>query len=244
VDAGASPGVGTFTRRLFYYNQDIIPPTPDIPTRRSPLEVLQLIAFYQNRRDEVANQELAHQLAANRDHAGISLIAASLRDENPAVRSDCIKVLYEVGYLNPVLIAPFAADFLDLLQSRENRLVWGAMIALSTIASLEPQKIAERLDLVFDSIQNGSVITADAGVRVLAGAASTCGEIQTRILPFLLHELQCCRAKSLAMRLEDMTPAFTHPADRAAAAAIAVRRQPELTPAQRQKVNRTLKKWG
>ena len=53
------------------------------------------------------------------------------------IASDCIKTLYEVGYLKPELIAPYVGDFLKLIKSRENRLVWGGMLALSTIAALK-----------------------------------------------------------------------------------------------------------
>jgi hypothetical protein len=96
------------------------------------MPVLNRIAYFQNRRDEVPNQELARELAGAKDRKGIREIARNLWHENSNVQSDCLKVLYEVGYLNPVLIARYVGDFLKLLKSSNNRLTWGSMIALST----------------------------------------------------------------------------------------------------------------
>ena len=63
------------------------------------MSVLSRIAFFQNRRDEVPNQELARELAASKDAAGIAEIAANLWNKNRNVSSDCLKVLYEIGYM-------------------------------------------------------------------------------------------------------------------------------------------------
>jgi hypothetical protein len=107
--------------------------------RSVTISVLNRIASYQDRRDEAPNQELARDLAANEDQAGIREIAENLWRQEPNIRSDCLKVLYEIGYLKPEVVAPYAGDFLKLLRSRNNRLVWGAMIALSTVAGLAPE---------------------------------------------------------------------------------------------------------
>ena len=61
--------------------------------------VLNKISYYQNVRGEVPNQELARELAETRNTAGIQEIAAHLWDKNKIVQSDCLKVLYEIGYL-------------------------------------------------------------------------------------------------------------------------------------------------
>jgi hypothetical protein len=69
----------------------------------------------------VPNQELARELAAREDRAGVREIAENLWNPEPNVRSDCLKVLYEIGYLRPDLVAPYAGDFLKLLGGRNNR---------------------------------------------------------------------------------------------------------------------------
>ena len=65
------------------------------------MSILNEISFYKNRRDEVSNQELAKKLAQTRDTTGILEIAEHLWDKNANVRSDCLKVLYETGYIAP-----------------------------------------------------------------------------------------------------------------------------------------------
>jgi hypothetical protein len=121
------------------------------------MSALKKISFFQNRLDEVPNQDLARELAQTRDLAGIVEIDANLTNENKNVRSDCLKVLYEIGYLNPALIAPQVEDFLRLLGSRDNRIVWGAMIALGNIVDLCPDEIWAKIDIVLSTVEHGSV---------------------------------------------------------------------------------------
>lgn len=166
------------------------------------MPALQGIAYFQNRRDEVPNQELARELTQKQDRAGIREIAAGLHHKNPNVQSDCIKVLYEIGYLNPEPIAEYVDDFLDLLKSRNNRLVWGGMIALSTIAGIKAEAIYRRLGEVQRAIEKGSVITVDSGVKVLAVVAARSEEHRKQIFPYLLNHLRTCRPKDVAQHAE------------------------------------------
>ena len=153
------------------------------------MSVLNKIAFFQNRRDEVPNQELARELAASKDRAGVREIAEGLWNREKNVQSDCLKVLYETGYLNPELIADYSGDFLKLLKHRNNRMVWGAMIALSTIASLRADEIFEHLPEIIKTMESGSVITNDAGIKTLADMAARKEEYRPQIAPYLLKRL-------------------------------------------------------
>ena len=166
------------------------------------MPALQRIAYYQARRDEVPNQELAKELAAKKDRKGIREIATNLWNENPNVQSDCLKVLYEIGYLQPELIAPYADDFLRLLRSRNNRLVWGAMIALSTVADLRADAIYPHVAEIKRVMDQGSVITKDNGVRVLALVAAHKAVYSQDIFPYLLHHLETCRPKDVPQHAE------------------------------------------
>ena len=58
--------------------------------------------------------------------------------------------------------------FVKLLKSRNNRLVWGGMTALSTIAGLKAKEIFEQIDVIKQAIEDGSVITADAGIKTIS----------------------------------------------------------------------------
>jgi hypothetical protein len=173
------------------------------------VSTLDKLACFINRRDEVPNQELARELAATRNVDGIREIAAALSNKDAAIRADCIKVLYEIGYLAPELVAPYALDFLKLLKSRNNRLVWGGMIGLATVAPLAADALHPHLADIQKGIQTGSVITKDAGVMALAGMASANAAYSREIFPFLLEHLRTCRPKDVPQHCEKILPAVT-----------------------------------
>jgi len=87
------------------------------------MSALEKIAYFQNIRSEVPNQQLAGELAREKDTVGIKEIAQNLTHQNQNVCSDCLKVLYEIGYIEPSLVAPYVQDFLVLLNNKHNRMV-------------------------------------------------------------------------------------------------------------------------
>jgi hypothetical protein len=171
------------------------------------MTVLHQIAYFQQRHDEVPNQELARDLAERRDHAGIREIAENLGNDNAQIQSDCLKVLYEIGYREPQLIAAYAPAFVDLLNSRNNRLVWGGMIALSTIAGIAPDMLFAHVAVIQQAIERGSVITVDNGVKTLARIAAGKAAYNQAIFPVLLRHLDTCRAKDLPQHAESIAVA-------------------------------------
>ncbi|MBG7609534.1 MAG: hypothetical protein IZT55_01575 [Anaerolineae bacterium] len=136
------------------------------------MPVLERIAYFQHRRDSAPNQELARDLVREKNHPGIKEIAENLWHKNRRIQNDCIKVLYEIGYLYPTLIADFTDDFIMLLGNKKNRLVWGGMTALSTIAEIKADQIYVHLEKILHAMRIGSVITVDRAVKTLVGIAS------------------------------------------------------------------------
>ena len=65
------------------------------------MSVLDKLASRQGVKSDVPNQELARELVLNNFTDGINEIAENLSYNEKAVQSDCVKVLYEIGYLNP-----------------------------------------------------------------------------------------------------------------------------------------------
>jgi hypothetical protein len=171
------------------------------------VSVLNRIAYFQNRRDEAPNQALARELAQAKDRKGIREIAENLWNETPNVQSDCLKVLYEIGYLNPELIAAFVGDFLKLLESKNNRLVWGSMIALSTITAIQADEIYPHVKEIKQAMEQGSVITVDNGVKILAVVASTNDERRKKLFPYLVKHLETCRPKDVPQHAEKILAA-------------------------------------
>lgn len=204
------------------------------------MSVLQRIAHFQNRRDEVPNQQLAQTLAEKKDKKGIREIAEHLWDENPAIQSDCLKVLYEVGYLNPALIAGYVGDFLKLLKHKNNRLVWGSMIALSTITELKADEIYEQVTDVQKTMEQGSVITVDNGVKILALVASKKESYRQKLFPYLVKHLETCRPKEVPQHAEKSVVAV-NAQNKAKFIQVLEKRMTDMTPSGAARLKRVIK---
>ncbi len=203
------------------------------------MTILDHLASSLGRRDEVPNQELARQLASARDTDGIREIAEALWNKDKNIQADCVKVLYEVGYLAPDLVAPYALDFLKLLKSRNNRLVWGGMIGVSTIGTLAAHELYPRWDEIRKAMDAGSVITKDAGVLALAGVASADPAYNEAIFPYLLEHLRTCRPKDVPQHSEKTLTAV-NPENKAAFIAALEKRLEDLQGAQLKRVQKVI----
>ncbi|MCB0711961.1 MAG: hypothetical protein KDD67_06495 [Ignavibacteriae bacterium] len=135
------------------------------------MSILNQLSSSLNRRDEIPNQELARALAEKGDRKGVREVVGALQSGNQNIKNDCIKVLYEVGELKPELISEYLPLFVDLLKSKNNRLVWGGMTALSTLTTLESAILYERLPEIIDGAYRGSVIAKDHAVKILVALA-------------------------------------------------------------------------
>lgn len=202
--------------------------------------MLDQIAYFQNRRDEIPNQELAKKLAETRDSKGIQEIAAHLWDKNAAVQSDCLKVLYEISFIDPKLVSEYVSDFLKLTQNKNNRLVWGAMIALSKTAVLNPEPCIKEQETLKKIILAGSVITQDNGIKTLAALAAANPEHQAALFPFLLDHLRTCRGKDVAQRSESIFVAVNS-LNQAKFLEVLTQRLPALTDSQAKRVEKLIR---
>lgn len=204
------------------------------------MTVLNRIAYFQNRRDEVPNQELARELAETKDKIGIREIAENLWNKDKSVRSDCLKVLYEIGYLSPNLIADYVDEFLKLLEDKDNRMIWGAMIGLATIADKRPKAIWQRIDDVINAIDHGSVITVVWGVKTLARVAATDTRYRKKLFPILMEHLQKCIPRDVPMHAESVLCAVDRIHQKEFLAVLEAR-QAELKPSQLARVKKIAK---
>ncbi len=189
------------------------------------------------RNDEAPNVELAKELLAKRDTADIAEMAAGLREKNKAVANDCIKVLYEIGAGDPALIADYTADFLDLLGSRDNRMVWGAMTALGQVTALRPDVVFARLSDVVKAYEKGSVITVDNAISVLAHLCVAGPHYAKSVFPILLRHLETCRPKEIPQHAQRMAVCI-HRHNQADFWAVLARREALLTAAQQSRIQK------
>ncbi len=170
--------------------------------------VLSRLASAQGRRDDAPNKILAAELVRAQDIASIAELAANLTHADVNIQSDCIKTLYEVGFLAPELLTPHVLAFLEQLSSKNNRIVWGCMYALGCIAHLEPETIYAHLEKVQKAMASGSVITVDNAVLVLAQVAAHIPTSRAGLIPHLYEHLRTCRIKELAQHAEKILPAM------------------------------------
>ena len=204
------------------------------------MSTLDKIAFFQNRRDEIPNQLLAKELVEIKNLEGIREIAANLVNKNKNVRSDCLKVLYEIGYLDPGLIADYCSDFLELLKSKDNRMVWGALIGLATIADRHPHEIWAQIDQVIRATETGTVISHVWGIRALARVAAANQKYKDRIFPFLLDQIRVCIPRDVPTHAESILVAVDGK-NKGELLNVMEARRAELTPAQLSRFRKVLR---
>jgi hypothetical protein len=205
------------------------------------MSILEKLSHARGRRDDTPNKQLAKELAETHNERGIKEIALNLYNDNNKIQSDCIKVLYEIGYINPELISDYAFDFIKLLKHRNNRMVWGAMIALSTVAEIAAHIIFSHLDAVQKVLQNGSVITADNAIKTLARVASSHAAYHKKIFPLLLDHLKTCRPKEIPLHAEFIAIVVT-PQNKAVFTDILNKRMDILSPSQQKRILKLINK--
>ena len=155
-----------------------------------------------------ANIALAKEIAETKNRAAIQELVENLQNKDKKIQADCIKTLYETAYINPRLIADHYSAFLGLLSSKNNRLVWGGMIALTTITALKNKEIFASIDLIYDTVNKGSVITVDCGVDILA-KLNTYSEYKDNVESLLIEQLWKCPIKQLAKYMEKSSVAIS-----------------------------------
>ena len=170
-------------------------------TGRAASDALSRLASALGRNDEQPNIALAEEIAARLDRGAIEALVVSLFGPDRAVRSDAIKVLYEVGEREPALIAPDLPSFLRLLESRENRLVWGAMCAIDAISAVRPADVYAHLSEIRAAAQRGTVITRDHAVKAMVKLTAH-PRLARTVVPLLLDEVRTCPVNQLPMYAE------------------------------------------
>ena len=148
-----------------------------------------------------ANIALAKEIAESENTEAIKELVENLENKDKKIQADCIKALYETAYIKPDLIADYYSEFLGLLSSKNNRLVWGGMIALMTITDLRNKELFASIDLISDTVKKGSVITIDCGVEIFA-KLNKYSEYQDKVENLLIDQLWKCPIKQLPQYME------------------------------------------
>jgi len=169
-------------------------------------KIINKLASSLGRKDNGPNLQLAKEIILKNNKKAINeLIKILQENKNRKIQSDCIKTLYEIGYIKPELIAEYHNFFIKLLKSKNNRLVWGAMIALKTISEIKSKEIFENLSVILEVTEKGSVISNDNGIGILINLAKK-QELYNDVFPLLMEQLAKCTPKQLPMYAERALP--------------------------------------
>lgn len=155
-----------------------------------------------------ANIALAKEITVTDNHDAIKELVDNLKHKDKKIQADCIKTLYETAYIKPELIVEYYFDFLNLLTNKNNRLVWGGMIAIMTITDLKHEEIFAALDIISETIAKGSVITIDCGVEILA-KLNKYDKYFNKTEPLLIEQLWKCPIKQLPQYMEKSVISIT-----------------------------------
>ncbi len=165
------------------------------------MSIIKFLSSSLGQRGNEANIALAKEIAETENHKAIKDLVDNLNNEDKKIQGDCIKTLYETAYIKPEMIEEYYLNFLDLLTSKNNRMVWSGMIALLTITDLKYKEIFASLELIMKTVNKGSVITIDCGVGILA-KLNKHSEYINITEPLLIEQLWKCPIKQLPQYLE------------------------------------------
>lgn len=169
------------------------------------MSVLSKLASSLDRRDELPNQELAKQIASKNDKKAVQELVDNISNKSKDIQNDCIKVLYEIGEQKPSLVSDYVKEFVALLNHKNNRLQWGGMTALDSIAIENPKAIYSSLAKIVKASDNGSVITKDHCINILIKLCSL-KLYADKAFPLLIEQLLLSPTNQLPMYAEKALP--------------------------------------
>lgn len=208
------------------------------------MSILNELASAHNRRDEELNKELARRLCDIQEvyavQEDIQELVDNLTHKNKSIRSDCIKVLYEIGAIKPERIEMYVDEFVAVLKSKDNRMIWGAMTALGCIVANKPDEIWNHVDMIIETTQNGSIITQDWGVRVLATLCDMNTDYTKHLFPFLIRFLESCQPKDIPRHAEHIIITAKTDQQQAQLRQTLEQHQPNLKPSQLKRLQKIL----
>lgn len=205
------------------------------------MSIINMLSSSTGKRSKEINKSFAKDIVENNDTKSVKELIMLLENNDKNIQSDSIEVLYETGYIKPDLIVDYHETFTELLKSKNNRLVWGAMIALSSISKIAPEIIFNALPRIRKAVDTGSVITKDAGVVVYANL-SIIKRQKNDVLPLILDELEKCPDKQLAQYVEKSLVAIDSESKEAFLRIINLRLQSLEKESQIKRVRKILKK--
>jgi hypothetical protein len=121
---------------------------------------------------EAPSSQIAQRIANAQDPVSLEGIFALLSHANKKVQRNAMRVIYKLSKMDAVLLKPHLEALFDLLNSKQNRMVWSAMISIDSLTEVMPVQVYERLETILTVVNKGSVIVKDHTVGVLTQLAA------------------------------------------------------------------------
>lgn len=117
--------------------------------------------------DQNPDQDLAFRLAVANDKQAVEELAEQLNHSEKESQRACIRLLLEIGAINPELIAPLAPVFLEFIKESSNPLKSEGMKALALLVFENPSFIYKSLPVILEAAGKGSEKTRTETVHIL-----------------------------------------------------------------------------
>jgi hypothetical protein len=170
---------------------------------RRPMGIIDQLASSLGEKKQDANVAVAEACLA--DPSLLPEIVAGLASKGARLAGDCAEVMTKVAETSPELVSPHAALLCELLEHKNVRVRWESAHALALAASLVPELVAERLDMLTAMIQSDkSVIVRDYIVDATAAYGTTSARAARRALPVLRLALGAWDGKHAARALKGL----------------------------------------
>ena len=172
--------------------------------------IIEHLAHSLGSKTETANIALAEKISKTKDQEAVRELVTLLNHKTSGIRNDAIKVLYEIGERQPELITGYSKQFLAALDHKDNRIKWGAMSALSAICAAKPELLAGHLTSIVNAMDEGTVITRDHGISILAGVAKL-KKHHADCMELLLEQIEKAPVNQVPMYAEKTAEAISTP---------------------------------
>lgn len=205
------------------------------------MAIIDQLAVSLGRKDDEPNKVLAKEIVAKKNIAGVKELAGNLQNADAKIVSNCLEVLEWVSTEKPELVSDYASQLLSLVQSKNNRHVWSAMIVLARIADLAADVIWKSIEEIIRVTETGSVITMDNGIKIMAQVSSQNETYEKKLFPILMKYLKECRSKSIPQYSESVFVAVNQD-NKNDFVRVLQNRMEQLSSSQKNRVQKVIKK--
>lgn len=138
----------------------------------------------------IPNVMLAEEITREEDVQSVVELARLLSEGSRDQKKSAIKVLYEIGDRQPALIADHIDVFLTQMTGLDIRLVWGSLMALSSISCVTPKPVFKCIKDICSAGDKGSIIAKDQVFKILLNLMKAEPRLIADLMPVLIDRLE------------------------------------------------------